>query len=84
MLKPCRHCGATFAIRPRQLCYRCYEDKAIRALYRPKTTNYLKRSRRDRRLARRSTRAMPGSEAKLRVFEQRFAQRVQLFHPLDA
>ncbi|HQR07820.1 MAG TPA: hypothetical protein PLN21_13415 [Gemmatales bacterium] len=84
MPKPCQHCHALVSLRPRQLCYRCYEDRSIRALYRPKTTNYAKRSRRDRRLPKKPTRALPGSEAKLRVFEQRFARRVQLFHPLDA
>jgi len=84
MLKPCQHCHAIVPLRPRQLCYHCYEDRTIRALYRPKTTNFPKRSRRDRRLAKKPTKALPGSEAKLRVFERRFARRVQLFHPLDA
>ena len=73
MLKPCQHCHATFAIRPRQLCYRGYENKEIRALYQPKTTNFPKRSRRERRLAKRPTRALPGSEAKLRCGKSRTA-----------
>ncbi|MFT3883004.1 MAG: hypothetical protein QM703_25545 [Gemmatales bacterium] len=84
MSKPCLHCHALVPLRPRQLCFQCYEDRSIRALYRPQTTNFPKRSRRDRRLAKKPTRALPGSEAKLRVLERRFAQRVALFHPLDA
>ncbi len=29
----CRHCGASAGSRPRNLCWRCYDDPAIRALY---------------------------------------------------
>ena len=29
----CQHCERKKAIRPRTLCWRCYADKAIRALY---------------------------------------------------
>ena len=30
---PCKHCGQKPAIRPRGLCWHCFEDLAIRALY---------------------------------------------------
>lgn len=29
----CQHCGHTPATRPRRLCYHCYRDPAVKALY---------------------------------------------------
>jgi hypothetical protein len=53
-------------------------------LYPARTTNRPDVSTRERKLPRFPTTALPGTPAKLRVFQKRLRQRVQLFHPLDA
>ena len=84
MLRLCDHCQLLVANRPRQLCHRCYACRSIRRLYRKRTKDFSGRCRHDRRLAMTPTTALPGSPAKLLVFEQRYRRREQLFHPHDA
>lgn len=80
----CGHCGTARIVRPRGLCARCYDAPSVRMLYPARTTNRPDASTRERRLPRFPTSALPGTPAKLVVFQKRLRQRVQLFHPLDA
>lgn len=78
---PCRVCGR-IGTRPRGLCWSCYESQC-------------KRDSVDReckwgitaghgRLPAESTQALPGTEEKILVLEERAARGEALFHPLDA
>lgn len=80
----CQHCQLYVINRPRLLCHRCYQQRNIRMLYARHHGNRNWQRVRDRKLPARPTRALPGSLAKLQVFEQRFRRREQLFHPDDA
>jgi hypothetical protein len=82
---PCRHCGQARAIQRRGLCHACYYTPGVRDLY-PSTSKYGQRDldRRDRPPPATPTSARPGSEAKVRVLEERAARGEALFHPLDS
>lgn len=89
----CRHCGRLPDWRPRGLCYTCYYDPAIRALYPvgsldPATAKYIPRyltlgGSGSGDLPTEATAAPPGSVAKMRVMRARLMQGVRLFHPGD-
>lgn len=78
---PCVHCGV-MGTRPRGLCWRCHSDYDIRQIYRSTTdsgtptTGGLKHGE--------PTMALPGTEEKIRVLEERAANGLALFHPRDA
>lgn len=78
---PCVHCGV-MGTRPRGLCWRCHNQPEVRKLYRAATDNgvpYTGGSRRGE-----PTNALPGTEEKIRVLEERAAKGLALFHPQDA
>ena len=78
----CRHCGNPRSRRPRGLCWTCYESDVIRGLYEPKNPNGYGPTG-TYRLAE-PTDALPGTEEKVRVMEDRAARGLALFHPDDA
>jgi hypothetical protein len=77
----CRHCGAK-ATKPRRLCWRCYADAAIRERY-TQLQRQQRREGRGRKPLPQPTDALPGTEAKMRVLEERRAAGQELWHPLD-
>jgi hypothetical protein len=85
----CRHCRQGRAVR-RGLCRRCYYDRpGVRELYASGNAAAAREAqaeagRNERPAAARPTRALPGSEAKLRVLVERARLGVQLWHPNDA
>ena len=84
---PCRHCGASRVLHRRGLCYACYFTPAIRKKYGPVSPMGNKALGFDtarQLLPPEPTDAIPGSEAKIRVLEARFAARLQMHHPDDA
>lgn len=83
----CRHCNRKKVNRPRGLCWSCYYTLGVRELY-PSTSKYAYRGVGNltgvRMLPTKPTDALPGSEEKVRVLEQRAAAGVVLWHPDDA
>lgn len=89
----CRHCGRLPDWRPRGLCFGCYYDPAIRALYPvgsldPATAKFVPRSLTlggsgGGDLPTEATAAPPGSVAKMKVMRARLRQGVRLDHPDD-
>lgn len=83
----CLHCGKRKPPKPinRGLCSNCYYNHddirskypASRYAYRTATPNAV-------RPASAPTRALPGTEKKIAVFEERAAKGEFLYHPLDA
>ena len=92
-IQSCRHCGQTYQYRThraRRLCLPCYEDEEIRSRYPVSDTRHASNGPATDPWAKRAsaklpqpTRAQPGSEAKVRVLEQRVASGEALFHPDD-
>jgi hypothetical protein len=84
---PCRHCGQAPINRPRGLCWHCWHDAEVRDLYPPSVSKFARRGNGcghgGYRLPE-PTDALPGTEAKVRVLEERARRREQLFHPQDA
>jgi len=83
----CRHCQQSPVHRPRGLCWSCYYAPGVRALY-PSTSKFARRGVANGFIAaplpQFPTSALPGSEAKMLILEQRAALRQELFHPDDA
>lgn len=77
----CRHCHQLAWLKPRKLCYTCYETQWIRDLYPPKFTV---RKAGAITPASAPTSARPGSEEKIRVMTERYARNEAIFHPQDA
>lgn len=86
MRRPCQHCHTYPISRPRRLCWRCYHQPDIKDMYQP-TTKHGNRGLGNHNqrvpLPPCPTDAQPGSEAKVRVLEERAKADVALFHPLD-
>jgi hypothetical protein len=81
----CRHCGREQKrLRPRGLCWTCYYTPAVIALYPSKTRYGLWLTKFDALLPLEATEAEPGSEAKVRVMEERVRLGYSCFHPDDA
>ncbi len=78
---PCRVCGR-IGTRPRGLCWSCFEDEAIRRTVTPQCNRGITSGH--GRLPAKPTQALPGSEEKILVLEERAARGEALFHPLDA
>ena len=80
----CRHCRRMHVSRPKGLCWRCSESKAIRERY--PAAGYARYDDHYRKppLPALPTSAGPGSEEKIAVMAQRFAHEEQLFSPDDA
>jgi hypothetical protein len=83
----CRHCRKTHPSRPRGLCWTCYYATGVRALYQSTSKfghrgvgNFYGRAP----LPEFPTMALPGSEEKVQVLEERARRRQALFHPDDA
>jgi hypothetical protein len=83
----CCHCGHTPANRPRNLCWNCYAQPAIRAQHASKS-KYAPHGALDtyRRapLPPTPTRALPGTPEKVAVLIARAALMQALWHPHDA
>lgn len=87
----CRCCGVRKVVRPRGLCWTCYNRPGVRELFGPpdpRTAKYARRSGvglgfRARAPLPEPTRAEPGSAEKLAVLAARAAAGEQLFHPDD-
>lgn len=82
----CVHCHKGARSRPRNLCWPCYYNPAVRCLYGPRSTD----GRRGvgngyggYRLPDAPTDARPGTEAKVAVLERRAEVGVALWHPGD-
>ncbi|MFM7152440.1 MAG: hypothetical protein ACKO23_21645 [Gemmataceae bacterium] len=83
----CRHCQKVRPNRPRGLCWSCYYKPGVRDQF-PSTSKYARRGLgngcRRPALADRPTNALPGTEEKLRVLEDRASRGLSLWHPQDA
>jgi hypothetical protein len=81
----CRHCGAEVACRPRGLGWKCFYTPGVKDLY-PPTSKYARRGTRNfygpAPLPER-TDTLPGTKERLKVFEDRAARGLALFHPDD-
>jgi hypothetical protein len=82
----CRHCEAKPANRPRGLCWGCYYNPGVLALY-PSTSKYARQGvgngfRCGAALPER-TDALPGTEDKIAVLARRAAAGLALHHPDD-
>lgn len=84
----CVYCNRRKANRPRQLCWKCYNTPGARessplvlckGARRPPTADYYGPSK----LPADSTPAIPGSEEKIAVLEQRALRGESLWHPDD-
>lgn len=85
----CQHCQEARKLMRRNLCKRCYMDRKIRYRYRsipgprrPETapgvvlpSSY--------RMPGTPTQAVPGSEEKIMILQERASRRESLFHPQD-
>ena len=80
----CRYCGKfQKSLRPRGLCWTCYNTPEIKGLY-PKCGDNGTPDRFHAPPPRKPTRARPGTEIKVRVLEWRARKGYALFHPADA
>lgn len=83
----CQHCEKRHAEKgKRGLCHRCYWDRSIRDQY--PVGNRGRACAGDftgpAPLPGRPTKALPGTDRKIRVMEKRLGQLVELHHPDDA
>lgn len=81
----CRHCHRSSVNRPRGLCWSCYYTPGVRELY-PSTSKFARRGVGNfcgNAQPCEPTHALPGSEEKVAVLEERARMRQQLWHPLD-
>lgn len=85
----CKHCGKVGLTRSRGLCYACYQNYEIRKQYGSYTKvpfgsefNLDSRSR-PLPLPDQPTEAVPGSEQKVAIMEQRLQSGRSIFHPHD-
>jgi hypothetical protein len=83
----CRHCGLYAANRHRGLCWTCYQDRAVRALYPSSNPDWYGGGRDVNggyALPPGPTDALPGTPEKWRAFRERIRLCVALHHPDDA
>lgn len=81
----CRHCGRDKVNRPRGLCWVCFYTPGVRDLY-PSTSKFARRGvgiHAGGRKAPEPTDALPATEAKVSVLEERARQGLALWNPLD-
>jgi hypothetical protein len=83
----CRHCGQNEATRPKGLCWGCYYDPTVKALY-PTTSKYANQGiwagvNRESSPPLRPTDALPGSGEKVDEMVARVARGESAFHPQD-
>lgn len=84
----CRHCQKNRPNRPRGLCWSCYYTPGVLEQY-PSTSKFARRgidgndNNRGNRPLPKPCRAIPGSEAKVAVLEERARRGLSLFHPAD-
>lgn len=79
-MSECNHCRRRGRIFARGLCWICWQDKRIRCRHSDlRVTDTM-----DAQQAPEPTDAIPGTERKLQILEQRAAQSLALFHPEDA
>jgi hypothetical protein len=83
----CRHCKRVESNRPRGLCWSCYYTPGVRERF-PSTSKFARRGVGNHNIVEvlpdAPTDALPGSEAKVAILEERARQGVSLWHPLDA
>ncbi|MHB1425717.1 MAG: hypothetical protein ACYC3I_21320 [Gemmataceae bacterium] len=83
----CRHCQRVKSNRPRGLCWSCYYTPGVRELY-PSTSKFARRGVGDFNgpihLPVQPTEALPGSQEKVAILEERARLGVSLWHPDDA
>jgi hypothetical protein len=82
----CRHCQRVKSNRPRGLCWSCYYTPGVREKF-PSTSKFARRGVSDfngRAKLPEPTTALPGTDAKVRVLEERARLGQTLWHPLDA
>lgn len=83
----CRNCNHSKPNRPRGLCWTCYYTPGVRDRF-PSTSKFARRGVGDfngkAKLPPVPTHAMPGSEEKVAILEERARLKVSLWHPLDA
>lgn len=81
----CRHCGKVCSLRPRRLCWTCYESLTIRDSY-PSGSKFCSKGGDvvgGHSLPALPTQEEPGTEGKVRVMVGRYEARVALWHPQD-
>ena len=85
--KPCRHCGAFRASRPKGLCYRCSYNPAILVLYATES-KFAKAGTGLQAgpapVPKAHTLARPGTAEKIAVMAKRVAGGFSCFHPDDS
>lgn len=86
--RSCKHCGRTTRGASRGLCWPCFKKPHIRAMYPViRNTAPLARMARALRVAFREplepTTTTPGTEERIRVYQQRVDAGEQVFHPKD-
>jgi hypothetical protein len=82
----CRHCQRVKSNRPRGLCWSCYYTPGVREKF-PSTSKFARRGVSDfngRARLPEPTAALPGTEAKVCVLEERARLGQALWHPMDA
>jgi len=83
----CQHCNELPVSRPRRLCWSCYYTPGVREKY-PSTSKFGRRGLGNfngtPRLPTFATSALPGTDAKLAVLEERARLGLNLWHPDDA
>ena len=82
----CHHCQRVKSNRPRGLCWSCYYSPGVREKF-PSTSKFARRGIGDfngRAELAEPTAALPGSEEKVGVLEERARLGQALWHPLDA
>ncbi|GEM_PF-286348 len=83
----CRSCNKVRANRPRGLCYCCYYNPEVRNLF-PSTSKFAKKGAgvdvTTSVLSLEPTRAIPGTEEKIRILMERATNGLCLWHPMDA
>jgi hypothetical protein len=80
----CQHCHLRPIGRPRKLCWTCFSNDGIRAMYPHKAKRGVGHGNRGYALPLEPTSALPGTEAKVQVLIQRMAEGWALWHPMDA
>ncbi len=85
-MPPCRHCGTHKMSRPRGLCWGCYLQAEVRALYPIRVSKYNRRGydNRSRIPPAAPTDALPGTPEKIAVLHKRARLGMELWHPDDA
>jgi hypothetical protein len=80
----CRHCGRASVGRPRGLCWTCYYTPEVRNRYPIVSKRGIGLFNHRSEPPAKPTRALPGSQEKVAVLEQRARLGQGLWHPQDA